>query len=121
MKKIIKLAKDELRKKGKSEEERACIKTILKVAKAMSRNSEIKIEILPRPEHIHLVPADEIDEGWRPCEKAMLDELMAMRCCSECCCDDDNDAKDDDPTACKTIPGMGETEKSSRVEAGESM
>lgn len=121
MKKIIKLAKEELRKKGKSEEERACIKTILKVAKAMSRNSEIKIEILPRPEHIHLVPADEVDEGWRPCEKEMLDELMAMgRCCGECCCDNDNDTEDD-PTACKTIPPMHETEKSSRVEAGESM
>lgn len=120
MKKIIKTAKAELRKKGKSEEERACLQTILRLAKAMSKNSEIKIEIIPRAERIHLVPSDEVDKGWLPCEKEILDELMNMgRCCGECCCNDDT--KNDDPAARETIPHMGECDKSNRVEAGESM
>lgn len=117
MKKIIKLAKAELQKKNKSPEERACIETILRVAKSMRKNYEIKIKIIPPTERIHLVPSGD-EDGWHPCEKEMLDAMMNMGvgCCGGMCHSDE-----EDPTACKTIPPEAEHEKDSRAEAGESM
>ena len=74
MRKIIKVMKAEKRKKKGPE--KTCIKTLIEIADAMAKNSEIIVTIRQPEKTIHLVPAD--DDDWEPCPEEMLDMISDL-------------------------------------------
>lgn len=74
MRKIIKVMKAEKRKK--TGPEKTCIKTLIEIADAMAKNSEIIVTIRQPEKTIHLVPAD--GDDWEPCPEEMLDMISNL-------------------------------------------
>lgn len=146
MRKIIKVMKAEKRKKKGPE--KTCIKTLIEIADAMAKNSEIIVTIRQPEKTIHLVPADgddwepcpeemlnmisnladkidvlcEMDEeGWAPCSAQFLNMLDDIKSKLTCTCDED-DGKTSPPSYMgNTTDRPEDPEKGHRAEAGESM